>query len=113
MIERHGLIINNNEYQATRSGNNCRSIIDLTLSTSSAGALAKWEIDESLATTSDHEVIVFEWTPLNAVILKGEKEGAQNWDLDRLYADEHALEAARENWLELSEGRVLIDAWAT
>lgn len=113
LIERHGLIINNNDHQPTRCGRNCRSVIDLTLSTRGVGALINWEIDESLATTSDHEVIVFEWTPLNAVILEGKKECAHNWDLDRLYADEQTLEAASEDWLELSEGRAPIDAWAT
>jgi hypothetical protein len=33
LIERHELIINNNDYQPTRRGKSCRSIIDLTLST--------------------------------------------------------------------------------
>jgi hypothetical protein len=113
LIERHGLIINNNDHQPTRYGRNCRSVIDLTLSTRGVGALIKWEIDKSLATTSDHEVIVFEWLPLNAVILEGKKEGAHNWDLDPLYADEQTLEAASEDWLELSEGRAPINAWAT
>lgn len=113
LIEKHSLIINNNDYQPTRCGRNCRSIIDLTLSTRGVGGLAKWEIDESLATTSDHEVIVFEWTPLNAIILERKMDGARNWDIDRLCAEEQALEAASENWLELSEGRALVDAWAT
>jgi hypothetical protein len=113
LIERHGLIINNNDHQPTRCGKNCRSVIDLTLSTRGIGPLINWEIDESLATTSDHEVIVFEWTPLNAVRLEEKKAVANNWDLDRLCADEQTLEAAGEHWLELSQGRALVDAWAT
>jgi hypothetical protein len=59
LIERHELIVNNNDCQPTRLGKNCRSIIDLTLSTRNVGSLATWEIDSNRATTSDHEVIVF------------------------------------------------------
>ena len=85
-------------------------MIDLTLSTCRVGALIKWEIDNSLATTSDHKVIVFEWLLLNVVILKGKKEGAHSWDLNPLYADKQTLEAASEDWLELREGRAPINA---
>jgi hypothetical protein len=40
LIERHELIVNNNDCQPTRLRKNCRSIIDLTLSTRKIGALA-------------------------------------------------------------------------
>ena len=60
LIEKYELTINNNDQAPTRCGRNCRSIIDLTLSTRWVGALVTWEINELLATTSDHEVIVFE-----------------------------------------------------
>ena len=70
LIKRHRLIINNNDYQPTRYGKNYRSVIDLTLSTRGLGELVTWEIDELLATTSDYEVIVFEWMLLNEVILE-------------------------------------------
>jgi hypothetical protein len=39
LIKRHRLIINNNDYQPTRCGKNCRSVIDLTLSTCGLGEL--------------------------------------------------------------------------
>lgn len=39
-------------------------------------------------------------------------DAARNWNIDRLCADEQALEAANEDRLELSEGRPLINAWA-
>jgi hypothetical protein len=113
LIERHELIVNNNEHQPTRRGKNCRSIIDLTLSTRGVEALVTWEIDENLATTPDHEVIVFEWTPLNAGAPDRQSNATLTWNIDRLCADKQALEAASELWLELSEGRALIDAWAT
>jgi hypothetical protein len=58
-------------------------------------------------------VIVFEWMPLNAVFLEGKMDAARKWNIDRLCADERALEAASEDWFELSEGRPLINAWAT
>lgn len=61
LIEKHELIVNNTDYQPTRCGRNCRSIIELILSTRAIGALTTWEIDEQLATTPDHEVIVFQW----------------------------------------------------
>jgi hypothetical protein len=77
------------------------------------GALIKWEIDELLATTSDHEVIVFEWMPLNAVFLEGKMDAARKWNIDRVCADQRALKAASEDWFKLSEGRPLINAWAT
>ncbi|KAI7712086.1 hypothetical protein KC353_g8529 [Hortaea werneckii] len=113
LIEKRELIINNNDHQPTRCGKNCRSIIDLTLSTRRVGALVTWEIDESLATTSDHEVIVFEWAPLNAAVAERQINASQNWNINRLCSDEQALEAASEHWLELSEGRSLINAWDT
>jgi hypothetical protein len=113
LIERHELIVNNNDQQATRCGKNCKSIIDLTLSTRGVGALVKWEIDESMATTSDHEIIVFEWMPLNAAISERQRNATKTWNTDRLCTSEPALEAASEHWLELSEGRPPIDAWAT
>jgi hypothetical protein len=59
LIERHQLIVNNNDYQPTRWGKNYKSIIDLTLSTRNVGELTSWGIDPDRATTSDHEVIVF------------------------------------------------------
>ena len=113
LIEKYELIVNNNDHQATRCGKNSRSIIDLTLSTRGVGALVTWEIDEDLATTPDHEVIVFEWAPLNAAISERQINATQNWNTDRLCSDKQALEAAGEHWLELSEGRSLINAWAT
>lgn len=85
-------------------------VIDLTLSTRRVGSLTKWEIDKSLDITSDHEVIGFEWIPLNPVTLEGKMDGAQSWDLNQLYADEQTLKAASKSWLELSKGRALIDA---
>jgi hypothetical protein len=39
LVERHELIVNNNDCQPTRVGNNCKSIIHLTLSTYKVGAL--------------------------------------------------------------------------
>lgn len=113
LIEKCELIINNNDHQPTRCGRNCRSIIDLTLSTRRVGALVTWEIDEDLATTSDHEVIVFEWAPLKAGVPERQTNATQNWNIDRLCADEQALKEASKHWLELSEGRSLINAWAT
>lgn len=113
LIEKCELIINNNGHQPTRSGRNCRSVIDLTLSTRKVGALVTWEIDESLATTSDHEVIVFEWAALNAASSEKQVNATQYWNIDRLCSDKQALEAASEHWLYLSEGRSLINAWAT
>lgn len=113
LIERHELIVNNNDYQPTRCGKNCRSIIDLTLSTRRVGALVTWEIDENLATTSGHEVIVFEWMPLSTGTSERRKNATQNWNIGRLCAQEQALKAANEQWLELSENRPPINAWAT
>jgi hypothetical protein len=40
LIERYELIVNNNDYQPTRLRKDCRSIIDLTLSTRNVRALA-------------------------------------------------------------------------
>ncbi|KHN93671.1 Endonuclease/exonuclease/phosphatase [Metarhizium album ARSEF 1941] len=111
LIERHDLIVNNNDHQATRRGKNCKSVIDLTLSSRKVGALTTWEIDEELATTSDHEVIVFEWTPLNAAATDGPRGAPPNWSIDRLCADGEALKKAGEHWHELSEGRLLVNAW--
>ena len=80
LIERHRLIINNNDYQPTRWGKYSKSIIDLTLSTHNGGALSSWEIDSDWATTSDHEVIVFGWTPLRAIAATEEAMATPNWN---------------------------------
>jgi hypothetical protein len=109
LMERHELIVNNNDHQATRRRKNCRSIIDLTLSTRKVGALARWEIDENLATASDHEIIVFLWPPLVAAKDKEEITTTPNWNIDRLCADEQAVKAAGEHWSELSDRRGPID----
>jgi len=82
LIERHELIVNNNDQQATRCGKKCKSIIDLTLSTRGVGALVKWEIDESMATTSDHKIIVFEWMPLNAATSERQRNATKTWNID-------------------------------
>jgi hypothetical protein len=112
LIERNGLIVNNNDYQPTRRGKNCRSIIDLTLSNSKVGELSTWEIDEGLATTSDHEVIVFSWPPLCAATPEREAKALHNWNIDRLCADEQAMKAAGEHWRELSNSRATVSAQA-
>lgn len=43
LIERHGLIVNNNDNQPTTRGKTCRSTIDLTLSNRKIGELGTWE----------------------------------------------------------------------
>jgi hypothetical protein len=113
LIEKHELIVNNNDHQPTRRGKNCKSIIDLTLSTRRVGALATWEVDENLATASDHEVIVFSWPPLVTPKDKKEPTTAPSWNIDRLRADKQAMEAAGEHWRELSDLRVPISLEAT
>jgi len=84
LIEKHELIVNNNDHQPTRRGKKCKSIIDLTLSTRRVGALATWEIDENLATASDHEVIVFSWPPLAGTEGMREASTEPTWNIDRL-----------------------------
>ena len=110
LIERHQLIANNNDCQPTRIGKNCRSVIDLTLSTCGVGPLVTWEIDSDQATTSDHEVIVFAWTLLNDVAVSEEATAVPNWNIDRLFADEQAMREAGECWHMLCEGRPLIES---
>jgi hypothetical protein len=112
LIERHELIVNNNDYQPTRWGKNCKSIIDLTLSTRNIGALTSWGIDSDRATTSDHEVIVFAWMPLRATAAAEEATAAPNWNIERLCADDQAMEEAAEHWRTLSEGRPVVDSYA-
>jgi hypothetical protein len=112
LIERHQLIVNNNDYQPTRWGKNCKLIIDLTLSTRNVGELTFWGIDPDRATTSDHEVIVFAWTPLRAIVATEEAVAAPNWNIERLCADEQAMAEAAEHWRLLSEGRPLVDSHA-
>jgi hypothetical protein len=108
LIDRHDLIVNNNNHQPTRRGKSSRSVIDLTLSTSKVGALSTWEIDEDLATTSDHEVIIFSWPPLSTTVAKEGEKATLNWNIDRLYADEQVMEAASDHWHELSHYRSTI-----
>lgn len=112
LIERHGLIVNNEDYQPTRLGKNCKSIIDLTLSTQNVGALTSWGIDSDRATTSDHEVIVFAWMPLRATAAAEEATVVPNWNIGRLCASEQAMEEAAEHWRALSEGRPLVEPHA-
>ena len=113
LIERHELIVNNNDYQTTRRGQSCRSIIDLTLSTHRVGLLTAWEIDEDLATTSDHEVTVFSWLPLCSATTEREGKATPNWNISRLRGDEQTMKAAGEHCDVLSDYRTPISAQAT
>ncbi|GAB7336743.1 hypothetical protein MBLNU13_g10839t1 [Cladosporium sp. NU13] len=89
-----------------------KSVIDLTLSTRNIGALS-WEIDCDRATTSDHEVIIFGWTPLRTVFASDDAMATPYWNIERLCTDEQAMEKAAEHWRALSEGRPLVDPHAT
>lgn len=109
LIERNDLIINNNDHQPTGWGKNCRSIIDLTLSTRQVGALTAWDLDSDRATTSDHEVIVFAWTQLRDTAATEEATATPDWNINRLYADEKAMNQANKHWRTLSEGRPPVD----
>lgn len=71
-----------------------------------------WEINEDLATTSDHEVIFFSWLPLFAAIAERELKVASNWNINRLCTDEQAMKEAGEHWRELSENRAPVSAEA-
>lgn len=112
LIEEQGLIVNNND-QPTRHGKKCRSIIDLTLSSPRLGRLATWEIDADLATPSDHEVIVFSWTPLNPAGWTLDEPTRSAWNIDKLLGDETRLEQAAAHWHELDRDRPCIGACAT
>ena len=113
LIEAHGLTVNNND-QPTRHGKRCWSVMDLTLSSPAIGRLPTWEVDGNLATPSDHEVIVFSWTPLNVIKQTNERPVMSSWDIDKLLADERRLEEAARHWDELDRKRpsVGIDATA-
>jgi hypothetical protein len=74
------------------------------------GALVTWEIDSDRATTSDHEVIVFAWAPLNDMGVSEEATATPNWNIDRLCADEQAMGEAGECWHMLCEGRPPVEA---
>lgn len=59
LIERFGLLINNEPGYATRPSSHIISIIDLALSTAEFGPLTLWEIPEEYPATSSHKLIVF------------------------------------------------------
>lgn len=113
LIDRTELVVKGNDHRPTRCGKSCRSIIDLSLSTRRVGPLVTWEIDEDLATTSHHEVIVFAWSPHIAAMSETRVGNAQNWKIDRFCANEQAMKEAGEHWHVLSEGRPIINAWRT
>jgi hypothetical protein len=104
LIDRHGLIVNN-DGQPTRHGRKSRSVIDLTLSTPGLGTLQSWEIDEDLATLSDHAVIVFSWEPLYSRSDNHKKGATTSWNIDKLRANEGRLEQAGNHRNQLSGGR--------
>jgi hypothetical protein len=62
-------------------------------------ALATWEVDEDLATTSNHEVIVFSWPSLCVAMAARETQAQArlHWNIDRLCADDQAMQAAGEH----------------
>jgi hypothetical protein len=66
LVEKHELIVNNNDYQPTRIWKNCKSVIDLTPGTRHVRWFITWEKDSNLAATSDHGVVIFAWIPLRA-----------------------------------------------
>lgn len=104
LIDKHALVVNNDD-QPTRCGRKSKSIIDLTLSTPGVGTLRTWEIDEDLATPSDHAVIVFAWEPLRLQAGSREMRPTAGWDIDKLRTDEGRLKRARDHWKELSSSR--------
>jgi len=76
------------------------------------GALTAWDVDSDLATTSDHEVIIFAWTQLRVIAATEETIATPNWNIDRLYTDKQAMEEAAQHWRALSEGQSLVDSHA-
>lgn len=69
LIERHDLILNNEPTGAIRlTCRNTTSIINLTFITLEIGALDTWVVDEEFSTSSDHEVIVYDFATLDKTV---------------------------------------------
>ncbi|KAI7702346.1 hypothetical protein KC353_g14803, partial [Hortaea werneckii] len=109
LIGDYSLIVNNTD-QPTRCGPRSKSVIDLTLSTPSVGALQTWYIDEDFATPSDHAVIIFSWSPLSSQASGLEARPMSSWNIDELCADKERLEQAADHWKQISESRRHVSA---
>ena len=83
-IDNNELILNNTMEKATRKDARkdaiVQSTLDLTLTSNQLGPLPHWAIEDELTTPSDHEIILFAWTPLS----KEETATNSSWNLAAL-----------------------------
>lgn len=114
IIENFDLILNNEPGAITRpNSRNNNSIIDLTFTSTSMGLLNSWLIEEEYTTSSDHELIVFDWLDLEINQQKSKNRDITGWNIDNLLEDEKQLELAYSFWKENSINRPLIDDLST
>lgn len=83
LIDEYGLIVNIDMTVATRPKQTSgRSIIDLTLTSSSLEYLPVWAIDPELANPSDHELITFDLENLeNSIGTLGPSTEITEWSI--------------------------------
>ena len=106
-IDDHELLLNNDPEKATRrearKGRLVESTLDLTLSTSTLGLLPHWTIDDECTTPSDHEIIIFTWSPLE----EAPPLDMKGWNLAALEKSPEHLSTAFSLWKDLYAARAL------
>ena len=109
IIDRYGLIVNNDTSIATRpKQTQGRSIIDLTLTTPDLEYLPAWTIDPEYATPSDHELITFDLENIDKTMGSlGVSMEITEWAIKEMTTERKR--AAQSAWKEKSEIRPLID----
>lgn len=82
-------------------------IIELPFTTPELGALESWVINEELATSSDHELIVFDTANLYETIgSMGTSQEVTEWAIKVM--SEYKLEPAQGAWQDKTAGRGVI-----
>ena len=61
------------------------------------GPLEMWTVDQERPTSSDHELIVMEWTPLEQGIA-ATSQSVTGWQIQTLQANAQALDEAKQDW---------------
>ena len=113
IIEKFDLILNNEPGIITRTNaRKNQSIIDLTFTSTAIELLNSWIIEEKYFTSSDHELIVFEWLYLELNQLKSRSQEITGWNIQKLEKDEKQLNQAYSYWQEISKNQPLIDEFS-
>ncbi len=98
LLERFGLLINNEPGRATRPLSHTISIIDLVLFTRELGLLTFLEIPEEYPALSDHELIVFRCEDIDLNSSKFGIGRITGWNIQNFIENKDQLKMTKAEW---------------